>query len=43
MCNFLEYKGSTSLAMVPDPLILPYQDMLMFRNFTCTRCCLQPR
>jgi len=38
MCNFLEYKGSLSLAMVPHHLDLPYQDMLMFTNFTCTLC-----
>ena len=36
MCNFLEYKGSLSLAMVPHHLDLPYQDVLMFTNFTCT-------
>jgi hypothetical protein len=40
MCNFLEYKGSPSLAVVPHQLDSPYQDMLMFRNFICTSCCL---
>lgn len=42
MCNFLEYKGSLSLAMVPHHLGLPYQDMLMFTNFTCTSCRRHP-
>jgi hypothetical protein len=36
MCNFLEYKGSLSLALVPHQLARPYQDTLMFRNFICT-------
>ena len=41
MCNFLEYKGSLSLAVVPHQLDHPYQDVLMIRNFTHTCCGLR--